>query len=59
MIRVDSYPTHEYEGIKLRPGRALPFGATIVQGELTSVYFPAMPSPVNWLCFIGVKKSLT
>jgi isoamylase len=30
--RVDSYPTTEYEGVKLRPGRALPFGATIVEG---------------------------
>ncbi|HEV3380679.1 MAG TPA: alpha-amylase family glycosyl hydrolase [Trebonia sp.] len=32
MLRVDSYPTHEYEGMKLRPGHVLPFGATIVEG---------------------------
>ena len=32
MLRVDSYPTHECEGVKLRPGRVLPFGATIVEG---------------------------
>jgi isoamylase len=32
MLRVDSYPTHEHEGVKIRPGRVLPFGATIVEG---------------------------
>ncbi len=30
MIRVDSYPTHEHDGIKYRIGKALPYGASIV-----------------------------
>lgn len=30
MIRVDSYPTHEYNGIKYRIGKVLPYGASIV-----------------------------
>lgn len=30
MIRIDSYPTHEINGIKYRIGKVLPFGATIV-----------------------------
>ena len=39
MVRIDSYPTHEYEGIKIKPGRILPFGARIVQGGVNfSVY---------------------
>ena len=28
--RVDYYPTESYQGYKLRPGRALPFGASLV-----------------------------
>lgn len=39
MLRVDTYPTHEYEGFKLRAGKPLPFGATIVSGGVNfSVY---------------------
>ncbi|ACZ31872.1 glycogen debranching enzyme GlgX [Xylanimonas cellulosilytica DSM 15894] len=39
MLRVDSFPTHEHEGLKLRPGRVMPFGATIVEGGVNfSVY---------------------
>ena len=30
MERVDNYPTHEYQGLKLRRGHPLPFGATLV-----------------------------
>ena len=29
---IDIYPTHQYEGFKLRPGRTYPFGATLVPG---------------------------
>ncbi|GAB2470623.1 glycogen debranching protein [Xylanimonas ulmi] len=39
VVRVDSFPTHEHEGIKLRPGRVMPFGATIVEGGVNfSIY---------------------
>jgi len=30
MIRVDSFPTHNYQDFKLRAGKPLPFGASIV-----------------------------
>jgi glycogen operon protein len=37
--RIDIYPTHEYEGFQLRPGRQLPFGASLVPGGVNfSVY---------------------
>ena len=29
MNRVDLFPTHEYKGLKLRPGRPYPFGAMV------------------------------
>ena len=32
MLRVDANPTHEYGKFELRPGKPLPFGATIVPG---------------------------
>ena len=32
MDRIDVYPTHEFDGFKLRPGRPYPFGATLVPG---------------------------
>ncbi len=39
MERVDAYPTHEYEGFKLRPGKPFPFGATFVPGGVNfSIY---------------------
>lgn len=39
MIRVDMNPTHVYDGFKLRQGRALPFGATIVPGGVNFSVF--------------------
>ena len=39
MIRIDAYPTHKYGAFRLRPGKPLPFGATIVPGGVNfSVY---------------------
>ena len=39
MIRIDTYPTHKYGEFDLRPGKPLPFGATIVPGGVNfSVY---------------------
>jgi glycogen operon protein len=38
-MRVDVYPTDEYAGYKIRPGRVFPFGATFVPGGVNfSVY---------------------
>ncbi|OCL27597.1 glycogen debranching enzyme GlgX [Orenia metallireducens] len=39
MLRVDTYPTHEHDGIKIRRGKALPFGATIVPGGVNFSVF--------------------
>jgi isoamylase len=39
MIRIDTYPTHEYKGYKLRPGKTIPFGATIVPGGVNFSIF--------------------
>jgi glycogen operon protein len=39
MDRIDIYPTHEYCGYKLRPGRPYPFGATIVPGGINFSVF--------------------
>ncbi|MBN2120331.1 MAG: glycogen debranching protein GlgX [Candidatus Omnitrophica bacterium] len=39
MIRIDLHPTHTYKEFKLRTGKALPFGATIVPGGVNfSIY---------------------
>lgn len=39
MDRVDSYPTHHYQGFDLRPGKSFPFGATFVPGGVNfSIY---------------------
>lgn len=34
MQRIDTYPTHEFNGYKLRPGKPEPFGATLVPGGI-------------------------
>ncbi|WP_205703890.1 glycogen debranching protein GlgX [Candidatus Chloroploca sp. Khr17] len=37
--RIDINPTHSYNGFKLRPGKPLPFGATLVPGGVNfSIY---------------------
>ena len=39
MYRVDLFPTHEYKGLKLRPGTPYPFGATVLGNVVNfSVY---------------------
>ena len=39
MLRIDAHPTDEYGGFRLRTGKALPFGATIILGGVNfSVY---------------------
>jgi isoamylase len=39
MRRIDSYPTHEYEGYKMRAGQVFPFGAAIVPGGINFSIF--------------------
>jgi glycogen operon protein len=39
MERIDAYPTHEFQGHKLRPGKPFPFGASLVPGGVNfSIY---------------------
>ena len=45
--RIDFYPTHEHAGYRMRPGRALPFGATLV------------PSGINFSVFSSHATSCT
>ena len=39
MQRIDTYPTHEHDGIQLRPGKPQPFGATVVPGGINFSIF--------------------
>ncbi len=39
MQRIDIHPTHSYENFKLRPGSAIPFGATLVPGGVNFSIF--------------------
>lgn len=39
MQRIDIHPTHSYENFKLRPGTAIPFGATLVPGGVNFSIF--------------------
>ena len=39
MERIDTYPTHSFEGYKLRFGRPSPFGATVVPGGINFSIF--------------------
>jgi isoamylase len=39
MIRIDTYPTMEFRGFGLRPGRPLPFGASLVPGGVNFSVF--------------------
>ena len=39
MQRIDVYPTHVFEGFKLRPGRPFPFGAHLVPGGINFSVF--------------------
>lgn len=39
MQRIDVYPTHLYQGFKVRPGRPFPFGAHLVPGGINFSVF--------------------
>jgi len=38
-MRIDYYPTHEFEGFRLRPGKSFPFGASLVPGGVNFSIF--------------------
>ncbi len=59
MNRIDIYPTMEYQGYQIGPGRVLPFGATLVGGGVNfSVY--SCDATACWLVLfnIGEKRPL-
>ncbi|KPJ85428.1 MAG: glycogen debranching protein [Spirochaetes bacterium DG_61] len=39
MIRIDTYPTRQYKGFGIRPGRPLPFGGSLVPGGVNFSIF--------------------
>jgi isoamylase len=51
MERIDVHPTHTYEGFKLRPGRPLPFGATIVPGGVNFSVFSRFATECTLVLF--------
>ena len=51
MIRVDSYPTHELNGIKYRIGKVLPYGATIVPNGVNFSIFSKYATSCELLLF--------
>src|SRR5260370_32488389 len=51
MERVDQYSTHEYQGYKLRPGRAFPFGATMVPGGVNFSFYSSHATSCTLVLF--------
>jgi glycogen operon protein len=49
--RLDVYPTHEYQGHKLRPGKPLPFGATSVPGGVNFSVFSSHATSCTLVLF--------
>jgi glycogen operon protein len=51
MDRIDFYPTHEYQGYKLRAGQLYPFGATIVAGGVNFSIFSSQATACTLVLF--------
>jgi isoamylase len=51
MDRIDMNPTHTYKGFKLRPGKPLPFGATIVQDGVNFSVFSRYATSCDLVLF--------
>ncbi len=51
METIDLYPTHEYEGFKLRAGRPFPFGATFVPGGVNFSVFSSHATSCTLVLF--------
>jgi isoamylase len=49
--RIDFYPTHEYQGYKLRPGKVFPFGATLVPGGVNFSIFSSHATSCTLVLF--------
>ncbi len=51
MLRIDIFPTHEYEEFKLRRGKPLPFGATIVPEGINFSVFSRFATSCELILF--------
>ena len=51
--RIDSYPTHQISGYGVRPGRHLPFGATLVPGGVNFSVYSSVATAVSLVLFRG------
>ena len=49
--RIDTYPTHEYQGFKLRAGKPQPFGATLVPGGVNFSVFSSHATSCTLVLF--------
>lgn len=56
MIKIDSYPTHELNGIKYRIGKVLPYGTTIVPNGVNFSVFSKNASYCELLLFHKSEK---
>lgn len=56
MLKIDSYPTHELNGIKYRIGKVLPYGATIVPNGVNFSVFSKNASSCELLLFYKGEK---
>jgi glycogen operon protein len=51
MDRIDTYPTHQYEGYDLRAGQVFPFGATAVPGGINFSIFSSHATSCTLVLF--------
>ncbi|MEG0614216.1 MAG: glycogen debranching enzyme, partial [Oscillospiraceae bacterium] len=57
MNTIDSYPTRTYKGIKLREGKTLPFGASIVPGGVNFSVFSRNAKSCELVLFLKGEDS--
>ncbi|MBD3271873.1 MAG: glycogen debranching enzyme, partial [Elusimicrobia bacterium] len=51
MLRIDTHPTHTFKTFKLRVGKPLPFGATIVPGGVNFSVYSSVASSCELVLF--------
>ncbi len=51
MERIDFYPTHEYNGFRLRPGKPLPLGATVTPSGVNFAVYSSNASACRLVLF--------
>ena len=49
-VRIDTYSSGEYQGYRLRPGKPIPFGATMVPGGANFSVYSSSATAVPWCC---------